>query len=781
MSIRIYKITGVLFLILIFLCFGLYLGGRFERKDHAAAEARSEYVQTIAVVNFDEGIIKGDTAVYYSNDFLIYPSSNFIMTGLEDARQGIHQGRYGAYMMIPASFSRSIASINGFPQKSTLEYAVNPNLESGIKDEVESDIRLFHLNLNTNISYVYVSSILEEFHNTQDASVIVLKNDKNELERISGIEAEKLMQNLAFPQLEHVDYELENLDVAGAFDDSRNMLGQMGKGILSNLEEGQEEFENVRKTDDLFVIASKDLFELLMAITPGETLSGVLVYKEGLNKLEETIDTFHTEMAQKRSVISNRLYDITNQYRTQGGEYLNVRIPQLQDEVNLQLDSRLNLMQQNVDEALAQIQQDNHTVIVEQLALMQQEREDEYEWIQNYIDQRLKQIYIELKEVYEEDANQQLYQIMMEIGYPATPSEATPSEATPSEASPSEATPSEADPEEVDPEEADPNEATPSEATPSEAYRIHLATASEAEIDIGQSEMVPGEILGRIFPLKNPVPGLADNHNPYTEVWIALQASSIIFPDNFVVLPLLNVELYHALAVEIEALYYISNDAVKDVLQKQVIEEIEKENMVHKTEIETMMLRLRGYMDDYEKSLHDFDPYLYVHIEEITEILNEINKNFGLIDRSVYEKSSQDSTFVRKVYDLIEKNSGTLQENMEKTNEQTLGNILNTIKTIQTSRIDVNQENTYLLEDFTRKLSYTRLGSLGNTKAYDFIVNPVSMESKDLKKRALFQFDSDLSKYLFAGITLALLMAGSTVVFFCIRFLIKSRQKSSLK
>ena len=766
MSIRIYKITGVLFLILSFLCFGLYLGGRFERKDHAAAEARSEYVQTIAVVNLDEGIIKDDIVVYYSNDFLIYPNSNFIMTGLEDARQGIHQGRYGAYMMIPASFSRSVASINGFPQKSTLEYAVNPNLEAGIKSEVESDIRQFHLNLNTNISYVYVSAILEEFHNTQDSSVVVLKNDKNELERISGIEAEKLLQNLDFPQLEHVNYELEDLDVDGAFSDSGKVLDQMGEGILSNLKEGRGEFENVHDKDDLFVNASKDLFDLLMAITPGETLSGVLVYEEGLNKLEETIDTFHTDLEQKRSVISNRLFDITNQYRTEGEEYLSVRIPQLQDEVNTQLTSRLNMMQQKVDEALEQIQQDNYGVIEGQLILMQQERDEEYDWIQNYIDQRLEQIYIELKEVYEEDANQQLQEILTELGYPATPSEATPSEATPSEATPSEATPSE----------ATPSEATPSEATPSEAYRIRLATASEAEIDIGQSGMIPGDILERNFPLKNPVHGWANNHNPYTDVWIALQASSIIFPDNFMILPFLNVDLYHELAVEIETLYYISNDAVKEVLQKQVIEEIEKENIVHKTEVEAMMLRLRGYMDDYEKSLYDFDPYIYVHMEEISRSLSEINQNMGLIDRSVSEKTSQDKTFVGMVYDLIGKNSDTLQENMEKTNEQTLGNILNTIKTIQTSRVDVNQENTYLLEDFTRKLSYTRLGSLGNTKAYDFIVNPVSVESKDTGKRALFQLDSDLSKYLFAGILLISLMAGSTVIFVCFRVLIKRRQ-----
>ncbi len=40
MIIRILNVLRFLFLILSFLCFGLYMGGRFERNDYAAAQDR---------------------------------------------------------------------------------------------------------------------------------------------------------------------------------------------------------------------------------------------------------------------------------------------------------------------------------------------------------------------------------------------------------------------------------------------------------------------------------------------------------------------------------------------------------------------------------------------------------------------------------------------------------------------------------------------------------------------------------------------------------------------
>lgn len=734
MNISISKTIGTSFLVFGLVFLGVYVGRRIENEVHTTTEVKWEHVSTIAVVDLDEGIIQDEKPIYYSRDFLTYSNPNFTATSLEDARQGIRQGRYGAYVIIPASFSRSVASINEIPQKSILEYSVNPNLDQGIRSEVVSDIQQFQLLLNTNISYVYVSSILDEFHNSQDASVIVLKNDENELEKLSGIEAEKLLHNLVFSDLEPIDYELEDLDVDGAFAGSEQVIDQIGDEIFSDLQDGQREFESIREQNDIVDNASRDLFGLLEALIPGQSLSGNLVYEEGLDELERTIDAYHSDIASKRETISNRLFEITNEYRTLGEEYLNIRIPQLQQEVDLQLINQVNLMQEDVDEALEQIQQDSRMVIEEQLVLMQQEREDEYDWIQVYINQELDIIHMDLKEIYEEEANQQMQEILEELGYPISPGEATPSDAT------------------------------PSDADLSETYRIALASSSNAEIDISQSEMIPGEIIGRFFPIKNAVSAYLISQDPDTDIWIALQTASVLVPDDFVVLPSLFIERYQTTAVEIEGLYYVSIDNIRMVLQEQVIEAIEQENEIHRAEIELMMDDLREAMDDYDQGVDNFDPYIFVHLDNVSDKLVKVNQNIGLIDQSVYEKTNQDRAFVDMVSDRIDEHTDIMWKDMEESNEQTLANILNTIESIQSSRIETNEENTYLLSDFTRKLSYTRLGSIGNKEVYDFIANPVSMVFREPVKQSFFSEKSDVQVYLLAGVLLVAITVVGTII-----------------
>lgn len=751
MQIRIFKLLSTVFLTLGILCLGLYLGGRIEKGNHALAEAEGEFIQTIAVVDLDDGVILEQMPVYYANDFLIFPNSNFTVTGLEDARQGIYQGRYAAYVIIPASFSKTIASINGIPQKSTLEYSVNPNLDTGIKGEVISDIQQFQMLLNTNISYVFVSAILDEFHNSQDASVIVLKNDKNELEKIKTIEAEQLLWEMSFSELEFAEYIIEELDVDGSFADSKQLLVKMGEDIRLNISAGQDEFETIMDQDDDFTDASKELFDALAEIVPGEDSDGNLVYENGLIELGMEIDVYQNNLTLLRTVIANRLYQITDDYRTTGEAYLNDRITQLQNEVNMQLSDQLLLMQNDVDEALQQIQTENLAIIQEQLVLMQQERENENAWIQNYIDRQLELVFIDLKEIYEEDANQQMEGILIALGYLSTPSNATPSNATPNDVISSEDDP------------------------PPNAYRIHLATASNAEISLSDSGLVVASIIDRIIPLKDAVSATWENRDPNTDIWITLQIITVLFPDNYLILPSINFELYQTLAVEVGALCNISVDAIRTILQEQVIEEIERENEAQKTRIERFVDRLRDKMDDYEKSIEDFDPYIYVRINDISGSLGEIEKNLSVINQMVYEKTYQDSEFVATAYDLIGKNADTLKEDIEKANLKTLDNILTAIDTIQTSRITTNDENTYLLEEFGRKLSYTRLGSVGNKEAYDFIVRPVSMASRDPLSKSSLVLDTQLGKYLLIGVCL-MAAAGSGMIVTLLVWISKKRR-----
>ena len=66
-----------------------------------------------------------------------------------------------------------------------------------------------------------------------------------------------------------------------------------------------------------------------------------------------------------------------------------------------------------------------------------------------------------------------------------------------------------------------------------------------------------------------------------------------------------------------------------------------------------------------------------------------------------------------------------------------------------------------LLKAFSEKLAYTRLGESDNTKVYDFISDPVSMQDiGEEKKQSLVErivtdtLKSDDAKYLYISLTL---------------------------
>lgn len=79
----------------------------------------------IAVVNLDEGVKLREKTAYYAGKLITFPNEHFHMTGLDDAKKGLEAGIYGAYIVIPATFSKSVESINDKPEKATIQYTVN--------------------------------------------------------------------------------------------------------------------------------------------------------------------------------------------------------------------------------------------------------------------------------------------------------------------------------------------------------------------------------------------------------------------------------------------------------------------------------------------------------------------------------------------------------------------------------------------------------------------------------------------------------------------------------
>lgn len=134
----------------IFLAAGLLCGIQME-QNRLKQEEQLETVEEIAVVNLDEGIYTDRGKLNYASELMEFPGEHFVATSLEAARTGIYDGSFAAYIIIPAGFSANAESINSIPQKSVIEYAVNPNLKAQVSNRVIADINNFESTISRNI------------------------------------------------------------------------------------------------------------------------------------------------------------------------------------------------------------------------------------------------------------------------------------------------------------------------------------------------------------------------------------------------------------------------------------------------------------------------------------------------------------------------------------------------------------------------------------------------------------------------------------------------------
>jgi uncharacterized phage infection (PIP) family protein YhgE len=169
-------------------------GDTAKQKAYAASDKReSRESGKIAVVNLDEGISGKEGQVNYAQKLSRFPSMDFEYASLEAARTGLETGRYGAYVIIPAAFSRNVESINTEPKVSRLEYAVNQTYSDKKQYELFYNVRSYIDSLSNHLSYMYVDNILREFHEAQDGAKRVIENDRKDIDAIEKIRTQDLL------------------------------------------------------------------------------------------------------------------------------------------------------------------------------------------------------------------------------------------------------------------------------------------------------------------------------------------------------------------------------------------------------------------------------------------------------------------------------------------------------------------------------------------------------------------------------------------------------------
>lgn len=258
----------------------IYFGGRYSAKYQLEQENKKSTIATIAVVNADTGTMVDGEKKFYASELMAFPDTNFKSTGLEDAREGIVDGRYAAYILIPENFSASIESVNREPEKSQITYAVYDDLRQDVQNKVVNDIHNFILTLSTNISYIYVDAILEEMHSVQDDSEMIMQNDIADMEAIIGVETAELIAEVEYEPLEVTEIEIKYMDLTDDYETVNNTVEEICNTYIANMQKAEEEFAAIKER-------SVGLGNLLTEVSETFSSVDILVDEEDENVCEE--------------------------------------------------------------------------------------------------------------------------------------------------------------------------------------------------------------------------------------------------------------------------------------------------------------------------------------------------------------------------------------------------------------------------------------------------------------------------------------------------------------
>ena len=588
----------------------------------------------IAVVNLDDGVkLKGKKA-YYAGKIITLPNEHFYMTGLDDARNGLKSGKYGAYIVIPATFSKAIESINNDPQKATIKYTVNADNNDASLASIVNDINSFASVVSENITFIYVSAILEEYHRAQDNTKVILKNDSIDLDNINSISPESLLGRYENVKENNIDFKPSDIDLDKYNIENENIVDSFSRELREAKEENERNFDNIKREGEEVRTGTDSFGRFFESLTPLRDNSGNSVYSHGLTNIERLLSGHNDRL--------NSSFNMFDEiFKRQNEQTKNA----LQEEANVHLASESNALRSRINLEISSIIENSYRRIFEQ----------EYQNIQRS-GMELMRRYIE---------NVIMHELVMD--------------------------------------------------TEEREYLLSkLATASDAIMRENINTATMSNAINSMTD--NIVPTFNTTMNPFIGSNTYLTGLNTAAETDFNTIKT-------ALNFPIEELNDAFRNDIEDVIDNSV------SNM--SAEINEKIRDFNDVQRRYIDLLDDYNPYTHLNDSYMSRAANELERSTGMVLSEFRDKQTDNE---KKVYDIMrlsDENIRMYDESIGKAYDTTMKNVIDVVNELRSKKESTKSENRELMNDFSDKLSYTRLGSIGNKDAYNFISSPVEIAPND--------------------------------------------------
>ena len=686
---------------------GVFCGTKLNKDNQERVIEEINKSSDIALINLDEGVEIEGKKLYYAQNLLSTQGENLKFTSLNDAKIGLENGTYAAYILLPSTFSASIESINEKPVKVELEYELSDKLAPESKAGIVKGIEDFKLKLSNDISYMYVSAVMDEFHNAQDNSKLVLDNDKKELESMSLIKVRDVISPIDFPEIEFVEFARNRLEIEPIVSSNLELIDAMKNSLLEKIQLGKDDYESVSKDKGLLDEGSKDFLNILGGLDIESDDNGEPVYQSGIDKLATQVNKYNAQLIDNRTWISSELASNSNATRSSSQEYVDNSLSNIKNSWQNNIDTALRAANQNIERLVTQALENLLAIqerIYDELDLYVR---DEFQAAHEYYKQEAK------REV--ESYKENLINELIEEGY-------------------------------IDDDETDPIYAIIASSSNAD---IRIATYSNAEnfslrnadVDFIDRNSFNLPVLNANADLEDSDLEIRANLFTIPEISYLLEEASIVLPEN-------PGNWYGGFLEGIERMYTISTTDIENTVKNEVVGAIKSKSSAKYADLKDVISKLNKSFDDYQNSLYQFDPFARIDVRVLEQSANSINSNVRDIAGKSAEYASEQSEEVAKVRAKESEHTKALRENMDTANKSTEELVGKTLDGLKDARQSNTGANKTLLEDFNNKLSYTKVGSIANKEVFEFISAPVqSSELKNVKKNTFF---SDAVKYAYA-------------------------------
>lgn len=275
----------------------------------------------VAIVNLDEGVMVQDEKVNYAEKLIIDLDENFSFTGLEDARQGYATGIYAGYLIIPATFSESVVSLNNTPIRSEISYAINSNLREDVKEEIIYEVLALMNKINDGVSYMYLHSVLDDVHEAQDAAVTVMNNDIEERDAIDAVQANDLVALVPVAEFTEIENNIEPVDVSQYMANNIELTGEIGQKYTEYLMQSEEEHLRINEEASALMDEMSNMSSIISNSNFIQNEEGGSVYQDGTEAVEALFEEYNSSLEEKESEIEENVLAIYKDVTAYLAEY----------------------------------------------------------------------------------------------------------------------------------------------------------------------------------------------------------------------------------------------------------------------------------------------------------------------------------------------------------------------------------------------------------------------------------------------------------------------------